>query len=85
MAEVKEMKQEAMNQNEEQNQGTPAPEAPVEKKDGKIKTFFKTHGGKIKMGLGLAGALGVGIAADRLGLKLGGKKKDEDGPTEAAE
>lgn len=63
--------------NEEQQANVPAPEAPAEEKKHPVKDFFKKHGGKIKTGLAVAGAVGVGIAADRFGLKLGGKKKSE--------
>ena len=85
----KEEKVVAMNQNnEEQNvNGNPEPEktseAPAEKKH-PIKDFFGKHGKKIKTGLGIAGAIGIGVAADRLGLKIGAKKSGSDeSPAEA--
>ncbi len=65
--------------NEEQNKEN-IPEAPADQKKepGKIRKFFSENAGKIKVGLGIAGAVGVGIAADRLGIKLGGSKKKDD-------
>lgn len=50
------------------------------KEPGKIGAFFKKHAGKIKTGAAIAGAVCVGVAADRLGIKFGGKKKDDDRP-----
>lgn len=81
----KEIKNENVNPNEEQQANVPAPETPVEEKKHPVKDFFKKHGNKIKTGLAVAGAVGVGIAADRMGLKLGGKKKtgSDESSTEA--
>ena len=75
---AKEIKNEAsVNPNEEQAKTTPdGNEVKTEKHP--VKDFFKKHGNKIKVGLGVAGAVGVGIAADRLGLKIGGRKKASD-------
>ena len=83
----KEIKNENVNPKTEEQQATvPAPEAPVEEKKHPVKDFFKKHGNKIKTGLAVAGAVGVGIAADRMGLKLGGKKKTgEDESSNEAE
>ena len=85
-----------MNPNtEEQKVEITAPETPDqktdekadEKKPGKIGSFFKKHSNKIKIGLGAVGAIGIGVAAVRLGLRLGSKKKggDESGGSETAE
>lgn len=50
------------------------------KEPGKIGAFFKKHAGKIKTGAAIAGAVCVGIAADRLGVKFSSRKKDDDRP-----
>jgi len=52
-----------------------------QKQPGKVKAFFDKHKGKVKTGLVVAGGIAVGIVADKIGIKLGGKKKDEDRPT----
>lgn len=52
----------------------------AEKKPGKIKQFFIDHKNKIAAGAGVVGAVGVGIIVDRLGIKLGSKKKGGDEP-----
>lgn len=78
--------------NEEQEAKT-APVDPEDKKDekpakepGKIKTFFSKNKKKILTGLGIAGAVGVGIIGDRVGIKIGsGKKKGGDEPGDTAE
>ena len=77
---AKEVKNENVNPNTEEQQATnPAPEAPAEeKKTGKVKEFFKKHKGKVKTGLVVAGGIAAGVIADRLGIKLGGKKDDPD-------
>lgn len=66
---------EAANENNATN-----PDKKQAKEPGKIGAFFKKHAGKIKTGAAIAGAVCVGVAADRLGIKLGGKKKDDDRP-----
>ena len=82
---AEEMKKDTMNQNEEQQNTTPDGNVVVVKKN-PIKDFFKKNGSKIKVGLGVAGAIGVGIAADRLGIKFGSKKKPgEEAPETTTE
>lgn len=69
----------------EEQQGAPVnPDKKDEtaKQPGKIKSFFSKNAGKIKAGLAIAGAVGVGVAADRLGIKLGSKKKEDDSPAD---
>lgn len=80
----KEIKNENVNpKTEEQQANVPAPEAPeAEKKPGKVKAFFEKHGGKVKTVLAIAGAVGVGMAADRFGLKIGNKKKADEPASE---
>lgn len=58
---------------ENQDQKTEA-----EKKPGKIKEFFVKNKNKVAAGLGIAGAIGVGVIADRIGIKFGSKKKTDD-------
>ena len=73
---------------EEQEAKTATPETPEKKTDekpakepGKFKQFFTKHKNKVAAGLGIAGAVGVGIIADRIGIKIGsGKKKGGDEP-----
>lgn len=82
----KEIKNENVNPKTEEQQATvPAPEAPVEEKKHPVKDFFKKHSNKIKTGLAIAGAVGVGVAADKIGLKIGNKKKTgtDESSTEA--
>lgn len=81
MADKKNVTEATVNQ-EEQKKTTPdGNEVKTEKHP--VKDFFKKHGNKIKVGLGVAGAVGVGIAADRLGLsRLGKKKTEADAPAE---
>ena len=53
------------------------------KEPGKFKQFFKfftKHKNKVAAGLGIAGAVGVGVIADRIGIKIGGGKKKADEP-----
>ena len=70
----------------DQNQNTPGNEKETSAKEpGKVKSFFTKHGGKIKKGLAAVGLVGAGIAADRLGLKIGGWKKGGDAPEDTAE
>lgn len=57
----------------------------AKKKPGKVKQFFIDHKNKIAAGAGVVGAVGVGIIVDRLGIKLGGKKKADDPGDEQAE
>lgn len=88
MADMKE-KNATINE-EEQAKTTPETpeknEAAAEKKPGKIKEFFGKHKSKIKGGLAIAGAVGVGVVADRLGIKFGkSKNPDEPGDAPAAE
>lgn len=73
-----------VNPNEEQQNTTPDGNVVVTKKH-PIKSFFKKHGGKIKTGLGIAGAVGVGIAIDKLGISRFGKKPGEEAPAETDE
>lgn len=75
---------EGMEQKEEQ-QTTPngIPVEVVTKKH-PVKDFFKNNKKKIAVGLGVAGAFGAGIIADKIGIKLpNGKKKESE--EEAAE
>ena len=76
MAEIKEMNNETTINKEEQQGTNPAPEAPV-KEDGKINKFFKNNGKKFKTAGVIVGAVVAGVAADRLGIKLSGNKKDD--------
>ena len=50
------------------------------KEPGKVKAFFEKHGSKIKTGLIVAGGIAAGVVADKIGIKIGGKKKDDDRP-----
>lgn len=77
---------------EEQEAKTATPETPEKKTDekpakepGKIKKFFIDNKNKIAAGAGVVGAVGVGILVDRLGIKIGGKKKPDEPSDEAAE
>lgn len=83
--EEKKMNENMEPKTEEQGNQTPdGNQVQVEKKH-PIKDFFGKHGKKIGVGLGVAGAVGVGIVADRLGFKLGGRKKgEEEAPTTEA-
>ena len=85
MPKTEELKNGTENINEEQQANNPAPETPEEKKDGKIKSFFKKHGTKIRNGAIVVGAVAAGVAADRLGLKIGGGKKKDDDPASEPE
>ena len=82
MAEIKNIENATINNGAE---GNPNPN-PDQKNDqavkqpGKIKKFFEKHGGKVKAGLFVVGGVAAGIAADKLGLKLGSKKKGDDQP-----
>jgi len=77
------MKNENVNPNPEEQQETPANQDNKAKKEpGKIKSFLSKHGKKIKTGLAIAGAVGVGVIADRVGISIGGKKKQEDAPAD---
>lgn len=69
---------------EEQQLTTPGG-VPVEvvTKKHPVKDFFAKNKKKIGVGLGIAGAFGAGIVADRLGIKLPSGKKDPE--EEAAE
>lgn len=69
----------AANKNEEQQN------APAENKDEKkhpVKDFIKNNGKKIGIGLGIVAAFGAGVAADKFGIKLPGKKDPDAGETE---
>ena len=60
---------------QETNQATATTEEP--KKDGILKktgNFFRKNGKKIGVGIGIAAAFAAGIAADKIGIKLPGKK-----------
>ena len=72
-----EVKDEKTIDNKEQGNNNPADQ---KKEPGKVKTFLKTHAGKIKGGLLLAGGMAAGILADRAGIKFGGRKKGGDDP-----
>lgn len=75
------MNEEMAAKNEEQ-QNAPAENENKEKKH-PVKDFFKNNGKKIGIGLGVVAAFGAGVAADKFGIKLPGKKKDpEAGETE---
>ena len=59
--------------------------APAENKDEKkhpVKDFIKNNGKKIGIGLGIVAAFGAGVAADKFGIKLPGKKDPDAGETE---
>lgn len=82
---AKEVKNENATINEEQMEKNipETPEAPAEeKKEGKVKAFFKKHSGKIKTGLFVAGGIAAGVVADKIGVKLGGKKKADEPTSE---
>lgn len=66
----------------EEQQNAPAENNKEEKHP--VKDFFKKNGKKIiGIGLGVVAAFGAGVAADKFGIKLPGKKKDPDaGETE---
>ena len=72
---------ETMNQEEKQNENATNPDEKQAKEPGKIGAFFKKHSGKIKTGLAIVGGITVGVVADKVGVRLGGKKKDDDRPT----
>lgn len=79
---TKEIKNEATVNNQEEQKVTPDGNV-VEVKKHPVKDFFARHGNKIKVGLGVAGAVGVGIAVDKLGLsRLGKKASDTDASTD---
>ena len=84
MADKKNVNEEAMNQEEEQKVNTPETPADqkndnaADQKNDKVRQFFKDHGKKIKAGAAAVGLIGAGIAADRLGIKFGSKKKGEE-------
>ena len=84
MAEVKNVTENAT-PNEEQKQNTTPDGNTVEVKKHPVKDFFAKNGGKIKTGLGIAGAVGVGIAIDKLGISRFGKKSGEEAPEETTE
>lgn len=84
MAEIKNIENATINNGEAANEAT-NPDEKQAKEPGKIGAFFKKHAGKIKTGAAIAGAVCVGVAADRLGIKLGGKKKDDDRPATEAD
>lgn len=87
MADKKNVNEEAMNQNEEQQVTPEVPDKKDEKpakEPGKIRKFFADNKGKIGVGLGVAGAFAAGIVADKLGIKIG-SKKDGDQPGDTAE
>ena len=71
---------ETMNQEEKQNENAKNPDEKQAKEPGKIGAFFKKHSGKIKTGLAIVGGITVGVVADKVGVRLGGKKKDDDRP-----
>lgn len=76
----------AEEQVKDQNQNAPGNEKETSAKEpGKIKTFFTKHGSKIKVGLGAAGAIALGVVADRIGIKIGAGKKSGDAPGDDAE
>lgn len=83
MAEEKNVSKETtIPEGEQQKNATPdGNEVKVEKKH-PVKDFFRKNSRKIKTGLGIAGAVGVGIAVDKLGLSKLGKKKTEEAPEE---
>ena len=86
MAEVKNIENATINNGAEGNPN-PNPEKNDQavKQPGKIKKFFEKHGGKVKAGLFVVGGVAAGIAADKLGLKLSSKKKDDQPGGEATE
>lgn len=72
---------ETMNQEEKQNENaTPDQNKAEQKQPGKVKAFFAKHSGKIKTGLLVAGGIAAGVAVDKFGIRLGGRKKDDDHP-----
>ena len=77
MEEKKVMEAENMAANNEEQQNAPAENENKEKKH-PVKDFFKNNGKKIGIGLGVVAAFGAGVAADKFGIKLPGKKKDPD-------
>ena len=83
MAEIKNIENATINNGAEGNPN-PNPDQKNDQADvkqpGKIKKFFEKHGGKVKAGLFVVGGVAAGIAADKLGLKLGSKKKGDDQP-----
>lgn len=66
-------------ENKEEQMTTPGG-VPVEvvTKKHPVRDFFKNNKKKIGIGLGVAGAFGAGIIADRFGLKLPVGKKGSD-------
>ena len=82
MEEKKVMEAENMAAKNEEQQNAPAENENKEKKH-PVKDFIKNNGKKIGIGLGIVAAFGAGVAADKFGIKLPGKKKDPDaGETE---
>lgn len=78
-----EIKNEGTVNNQEEQQNVTPDGNVIETKKHPVKDFFRKHGGKIKTGLGIAGAVGVGIAVDKLGLsRLGKKASDTDASTD---
>lgn len=70
---------ENMKQQKEEQQMTTPGGVPVEVvKKHPVRDFFKNNKKKIGIGLGVAGAFGAGIIADRFGLKLPVGKKGSD-------
>ena len=65
----------------EEQQNAPAENNKDEKKH-PVKDFIKNNGKKIGIGLGIVAAFGAGVAADKFGIKLPGKKDPEAGETE---
>lgn len=65
---------------EEKQIGTTPSGIPVEKIEKKhpVRDFFARNKKKIGVGIGVACAFGAGMAADRFGIKLPGKKADEE-------
>ena len=47
-----------------------------------IKDFFSNNKKKIAVGLGVAGAFGAGIIADKIGIKIPSKKESEEDTTD---
>ena len=77
---MEDIKNETVNPNgEAANENATNPDKKKQAKEpGKIGAFFKKHSGKIKTGLAIVGGITVGVVADKVGVRLGGKKKDDD-------